>query len=325
MELYDILEIKPNASEMEIKKAYLRLVKIYHPDKNKDKDSTLKFQKIQSAYDVLINNELRQEYLKMTPENKINFIDILNNLINENFNIAQLKKYGLNLDKLDFDYIQKNFYDFFNTLNIGELLGLFKGVVPKKDLSNLINCSDSEKELFDESCAEYYYNLPISFQKFNPLDIKLDLAIKLGDVMNKNKRKIKIKRKIYDNFITSNYIFNLNKPYIVYIGGGDSDGKNHGNLIIKLNLPNNLYWNENFILVEQSMNLYEMVYGLDINLELGDNQKIYLTNWVPSRDGFLIDLNNLISNINNLNIAIKLYLSYDDTLEKRELLKSYFC
>ena len=60
MELYDILEIKSTASEVEIKKAYLRLIKQYHPDKVHD-DEALKLayetksQEIIAAYHLLVS------------------------------------------------------------------------------------------------------------------------------------------------------------------------------------------------------------------------------------------------------------------------------
>ena len=65
MELYEILELKPNASEVEIKKSYLKLVKQYHPDRNKSSGAAEHFQRIQSAYEILINPKSRQEYQKM--------------------------------------------------------------------------------------------------------------------------------------------------------------------------------------------------------------------------------------------------------------------
>jgi len=52
MDLYEILEIKSNASEVEIKKAYFKLAKIYHPDKNNASDASEKFHKIQTAYEI---------------------------------------------------------------------------------------------------------------------------------------------------------------------------------------------------------------------------------------------------------------------------------
>jgi hypothetical protein len=336
MELYEILELKPNASEIEIKKAYLKLVKQYHPDKNKTPGSAEHFQQIQTAYEILINPTSRQEYQKMNQTERFGFVEILEKIIKENLNLPELKKYGINLEKSDFDYLQKNFESFFRALNVGEILNFFsKGIVPRKDFTNAINCSESDVELFDSTCAEYFYHLPLCFQKVNNLDIKLELNIKLGDIANNNKRKIKLKRNMEDEEITSTFIFNLTKPYIVFIGAGDMDNGDYGNLIIKLNLPNNLVWDENLILIEQSMSLYELIYGLDIYLDLGENNVISIQNWVPSRDGYLINISNgnNISAGNNIstniklpehNFGIKLYLDYEDSEEKANILKQYF-
>jgi hypothetical protein len=327
MDLYKILEIKPTASEIEIKKAYLRLVKQYHPDKNNSPNATDHFQKIQSAYEILINSTTRQEYQKMNPSAQFSFVEILEKIIKENININELKKYGINLDKKDFDYIQQNFEIFIRELNVGELLSFFtKGIIPKKDLSNIINCSESDVEIYEETCAEYYYHLPIYYQKINKLDIKLDLTIKIGDIAN-NKRKIKIKRNLEDDIITSTFVINLSKPYIIFIGGGDMDNGDYGNLIVKLNLPNNLLWDENIILIEQSMTLYELIYGLDIKLDIGENKNINIQNWVPSRDGYFIDISNydIITQFKtDKTLGIKLFLDYENTNEKEQLLKEYF-
>ncbi len=331
MDLYEILEIKPNASELEIKKAYFRLAKIYHPDRNKNKDASEKFQRIQSAYEILINDKTRQEYQKMNTNERMSFVEILEKIIGDKINLDELKKYGINLDNPDFEYIKKNFLNFFRAINVGELLQLFrKGVVPKKDFDNIINCSESDVDIYDETFAEYYYQLPISIQKVNKLDIRIDLQIKLGDIANNNKRKIKIKRKINDNNETSTFVFNLTSPYVVFIGAGDSHNCNCGNLIIKLILPNNLYWDDKIILIEQQITLYEMIYGLDIYLDIGDDKNITIQSWVPSRDGFLIEINNNIKNVeSNIkiqthNLAIKLYLNYEDSTEKEQILKQYF-
>ncbi len=330
MELYGILEIKPNASEVEIKKSYLKLVKKYHPDRNKTPGAAEHFQQIQTAYEILIDPKSRQEYQKMNQTERSGFVEILEKIIRENIDLPELKKYGINLERTDFDYLQKNFANFFRALNVGEILAFFsKGVVPRKDFANVINCSESDMDQYDSTCAEYFYHLPMCFQKVNKLDIKLDLSIKLGDIANHTKRKIKIKRNMEDEEITSTFIFNLSKPYIVFVGAGDMDNGDYGNLIIKLNLPNNLVWTENLILIEQSMSLYELIYGLDIHLDLGENKVISIQNWVPSRDGYLIDISNGQNVNTNIklpdhNLGIKLYLDYEDSEEKANLLKQYF-
>jgi hypothetical protein len=59
---YEILGIKKIASPPEIKKAYFRLVKIYHPDINQDAISQKKFVQIKEAYEVLYHPQKRTEY-----------------------------------------------------------------------------------------------------------------------------------------------------------------------------------------------------------------------------------------------------------------------
>jgi curved DNA-binding protein CbpA len=48
-----ILDLPPDASQAEIKKAYRRLISKYHPDKNQDEMAVEKFHKIQNAYKML--------------------------------------------------------------------------------------------------------------------------------------------------------------------------------------------------------------------------------------------------------------------------------
>lgn len=59
---YDILGVKKNAAQKEIKKAYRRLAKEYHPDLNKDGGSEEKFKRIAEAYEVLSDPDKRAQY-----------------------------------------------------------------------------------------------------------------------------------------------------------------------------------------------------------------------------------------------------------------------
>lgn len=55
--------MNPHASKSEIKKAFRRLSKLYHPDKNKgDEDAGDKFKKINRAYEVLTDDHKREIY-----------------------------------------------------------------------------------------------------------------------------------------------------------------------------------------------------------------------------------------------------------------------
>ena len=59
---YDVLGLKKGASEDEIKKAYRKLAKQYHPDVNKSPDAEAKFKEINEAYEVLSDPQKRQTY-----------------------------------------------------------------------------------------------------------------------------------------------------------------------------------------------------------------------------------------------------------------------
>jgi curved DNA-binding protein len=62
---YKILGVNRNASEREIKQAYRRLARQYHPDVNPgDKSAEGKFKQINEAYEVLSDKENRQKYDK---------------------------------------------------------------------------------------------------------------------------------------------------------------------------------------------------------------------------------------------------------------------
>jgi molecular chaperone DnaJ len=60
---YQILGVNRNASEKEIKQAFRRLARKYHPDLNSgDKAAEAKFKEINAAYEVLSNPEKRKKY-----------------------------------------------------------------------------------------------------------------------------------------------------------------------------------------------------------------------------------------------------------------------
>jgi len=60
---YQILGVSRNASEKEIKQAYRRLARKYHPDINPgDKSAEAKFKEINAAYEVLSNPEKQKKY-----------------------------------------------------------------------------------------------------------------------------------------------------------------------------------------------------------------------------------------------------------------------
>lgn len=65
---YSILGLTKNATDIEIKSAFRKLAKIYHPDKNPDPNARILFERILKAYDTLINPHTRRRY-----DNNISF------------------------------------------------------------------------------------------------------------------------------------------------------------------------------------------------------------------------------------------------------------
>ena len=65
---YKILEISPNATDTEVKKAYRTMAKKYHPDKLQTDDAALKkgaqekFQQVQAAYEAIQKKEVYNGY-----------------------------------------------------------------------------------------------------------------------------------------------------------------------------------------------------------------------------------------------------------------------
>ncbi len=59
---YDVLQIKKNSSNEEIKKSFRNLALKYHPDKNKSVDSKEKFLRIVEAYEILSDENSRKKY-----------------------------------------------------------------------------------------------------------------------------------------------------------------------------------------------------------------------------------------------------------------------
>ena len=60
--LYDTLDVSQSASADEIKKAYRKLARKYHPDINKSPEAEEKFKELNAAYEILSDEQKKRQY-----------------------------------------------------------------------------------------------------------------------------------------------------------------------------------------------------------------------------------------------------------------------
>jgi curved DNA-binding protein CbpA len=73
-EHYKTLELEPNASDDDVKKAYKKMAMKHHPDKNPDnkEEAEVMFKKIAEAYEILTNKD---KYMNINQEHHFNGFD----------------------------------------------------------------------------------------------------------------------------------------------------------------------------------------------------------------------------------------------------------
>lgn len=86
---YDILQVSAKATDSDIRKAYYKLAKRFHPDQNPQERrlSELRFRLISEAYDHLKTNERRMQYDRLLKSGsaKPNFRNLRKQAKNDNY------------------------------------------------------------------------------------------------------------------------------------------------------------------------------------------------------------------------------------------------
>lgn len=104
---YSILGLTKTATTAEIKTAYRRLVKIYHPDKNPNNyDAVEKFRKIQEAYETLMDPIKRSKY-----DGKISYNEYFSQQGKQQQQKSRTKKYSFTDEDLKKRQYYKQHYN----------------------------------------------------------------------------------------------------------------------------------------------------------------------------------------------------------------------
>ena len=255
MNLYDILEVEKDATNDDIIKAYKRLAKKYHPDKNKE-DTNEIFKEINMAYEILKDNEKRKKYDLMSLSQQIELYDtfkhVFSYLTNDemgtydklvNFFFDNENDLKSDFDQLDFNKIYNKI---FNKLNNTSFM----------EIDNLMNVLwEKNKNLCDK-------------------DIILNLECTMEEKFNNKFKKIFIK----NNQNNSDPIYvPLRENTIIYPNNGNMVNEECGDLIVNIKLLEHDRFkkiNENDLLFFANLSLSEYLYGTSINIKHLDDKII---------------------------------------------------
>lgn len=117
IDYYKVLDVTKSATEAEIKKAYRKLARKYHPDLNpNDKEAEKKFKEINEANEVLSNPDNRKKYDKYGKDWKH-----ADEFEKAGYNPNQQQQYSRQQSNQDFsgfggDFSESDFSDFFNSM-----------------------------------------------------------------------------------------------------------------------------------------------------------------------------------------------------------------
>ncbi len=112
---YQILGVKREATQAEIKAAYRKLARKYHPDVNKTKEAEQKFKDLNEAYEVLSDKTKRSRYDSLGANWQAGS-DFTPPPGYEGFNFSQGASQGYSFEDLG------GFSDFFSSL-FGDMMG----------------------------------------------------------------------------------------------------------------------------------------------------------------------------------------------------------
>ncbi len=239
IDYYKILGVDKNASEDEIKKAYRKLARKYHPDVNpNNKEAENKFKEINEANEVLSHSENRKKYDQYGKDWK--HAEEFEKAKKNEQNYKQRQHYGGQKTYANFD--ESDFSEFFSSM----FGGGFQSQRSRRT-------------------------------KFKGQDYKAELQLNLIDVMKSQKQTISINGKNIRLTIPAG-VKNGQVIKIKNHGEKVGEGGIHGDLYIKFNIINNTPFkrDENDLYITIELDLYKAILGGDLIINTIDGKKLKL-------------------------------------------------
>ena len=213
-ELFEIDDIK-NIEEHELKKKYHKLCLKYHPDRNKNIDTT-KFLHVKSCYEKLIYIKKNEEYGESSINDEFNFYDYLLSFININ-NLEKivswihnysdyLKERDVNIIKLHVDIEQLFSKDLYLYEDV--YIPLWYKSIFLNDIKKSLKMDLSDKNIL------FYVELKECLIKINILENNDILLYCNKDLLNDKIIKVKITKSLVFEF-ENNSSINKDKYHIM--------------------------------------------------------------------------------------------------------------
>jgi DnaJ-class molecular chaperone len=330
MDLYKVLDVRRNASIKTIKKAYHEKVLKYHPDKNPNGD-VKKFHEVQTAYEILIDEEKRAKYDNLNKDDSRGISEIFTKIISKIDSIASFNKM-----KVQFTNILNNPKNIINITNLiskdnisfDDILDILSNlktnnVLSTETESNLITEYNNDSSNSNEE-SEYQKEVTK-----NSLDIELTVHTNMKDVYNDMSQEIIYMRKVNGKDIKEVVKVPLITDQVVFEGLGDCKGNLHGDLIVNVDITNNMKYKKrnNDIIIRFEISLYQLFNGIVFSFIHLDDKEITINiencfkyNFDGTKFKYIIEDKGLL-NIDGErgNLIVQFVLSKDEQFDEKLL------